>query len=165
MLGVVVSLVGVRWANAQPSDRVAVEVEAVALRALFLQREQGSGLTLYVGPAAQALALRDTLPEGFMLSAVPAAALELPVTAVTPTLLARHFREHPDAWRAWYARYPGTAGIVERTAPVVRGDSATMIIARTCGEHCQQAWIVGLVRDAERRWRVGTLERYPLAPW
>jgi hypothetical protein len=144
---------------------VAVEVEAVALRTLFLQREQGSGLTIYVGPPEQAMALRETLPDGFALSAVPVSALELPVTAVTPALLARHFRAHPDAWRAWYTRYPGTAGVIERTAARIVGDSATMLIARTCGEHCQQAWIVGLVRDTVAGWRVTSLDPFPLAPW
>ncbi len=119
----------------------------MALRTLFLQREQGSGLTIYVGPPEQAMALRETLPDGFALSAVPVSALELPVTAVTPALLARQ------------------AGVIERTAARIVGDSATMLIARTCGEHCQQAWIVGLVRDTVAGWRVTSLDPFPLAPW
>jgi hypothetical protein len=146
-------------AVAQPAD--LVNVERVVLRELFLLRERASRIVLYEGPPASAPALGATvLPEGMTLSRLPAARVD--GESISAAALATLFRRNPDGWRAWFQRFPGSSGLVERTTPLVRGDSAVMIVARTCGEHCQQGWIVNAARTGRTEWKVTGVEPFPL---
>ncbi len=152
----------IAWARqgaAQPADRITVE--RVVLRELFLLRERASRIVLYEGPLESAPALGAAgLPDGMTLSRLPAAQVD--GESISAGALVTLFRRNPDGWRAWFQRFPGSSGLVERTAPLVRGDSAVMVVARTCGEHCQQGWIVNAARTGRTEWKVTAVEPFPL---
>jgi hypothetical protein len=137
----------------------AAAVQRAALTTLFVEREHAARLVLWRGPLADApalggLARADTLPAGDVDPR--ALALPIPVDTVGVRGVEAHFRAHPDAWRAWFARYPGSPGLVELTAPrAVGGDGmrAELLVGRSCGEHCRMAWRVRVRRDAGGAWR------------
>jgi hypothetical protein len=143
------------------TDRVAI-VRA-ALTTLFLEREHAGQLVLWRGPRRDAPTL-GMLPgatragDSLALLAPDAAALALPVPVRLVGLaeVEAHFAAHPDAWEAWFARFPGSAGIVEVTRPRAArasADTAWLVVARACGEHCRMAWRVTVARDAAGAWR------------
>ncbi|HYW31850.1 MAG TPA: hypothetical protein VE869_10120 [Gemmatimonas sp.] len=146
----------------------STRIAQVALRALFVDREDARSVLLWTGSLADAPTfgqkrLRSAatsslvVSESLTLAHLDTATLRLPVPvhAVDPALLDRHFREYPDGWDAWFRRFPGASGIVEVTAPVRRsGGAAALLVARACGEHCHSAWRVVLSRDTTGTWRV-----------
>ena len=138
-------------------------MQRAALTTLFLEREHAARLVLWRGPLADAptlgaLAGVDTL----RTADVDPRALALPVLVDTANLrsLTEHFRAHPDAWRAWFARFPGAPGLVEMTAPRAADGSAAgaeLLVGRSCGEHCRMAWRVRVRRRADGAWRTDSV--------
>lgn len=140
---------------------LARDIERDVLHDLFTIRERAARIVLYDGPVTTAPVFSQTpLPEGMVPS--PLSARALGVESISARALEALFRTHPDGWRAWYARFPGATGLIERTSPIVDGDSAVLIVGRTCGEHCQQAWIITARRTAGTRWTVARREPFPL---
>jgi hypothetical protein len=88
---------------------------------------------------------------------LPVSIADVPVVAVRRGALDSLFRAHPDGWKAFYARWTGAAGVIETSAVRVAGDSATLVVARSCGEHCRQAWRVRL-RARGGAWRATAIE-------
>ena len=89
-------------------------------------------------------------------------ALSLPVPVDTANLqtVTAHFRAHPDAWRAWFARYAGSPGLVELTIPRAldaTGMTAELLVGRSCGEHCRMAWRVRVRRQPDGAWRTDSV--------
>ena len=71
------------------------------------------------------------------------------------------FRAHPDGWKAFWARYPGSTGVIELSPVRLTDDSAALVVGRSCGEHCRTAWRVRLGR-AGAGWRVARVEFLPV---
>lgn len=148
----------------------AAAVQGAALTTLFLEREHAARLVLWRGPLADAPTLgllprADTLP----IADVDPRALALPVPVTTANLrtLTAHFRAHPDAWRAWFARHPGSPGLVELTAPRGMAPSdpvAELLVGRSCGEHCRMAWRVRVRRQRDGAWRTDSVVSLRLPP-
>ncbi len=172
------------------SDADRAAIQRSALVTLFTQREHAQQLLLWTDPSHESPSLqllRDTRREArretdravsranrtgrdsLTASTPTLAMLSLPMRAAAVTLadLEAHFAAHPDAWEAWFTKYPASSGIVALTEPVLRtmagerSPRASLIVARTCGEHCHSAWRVELRRDDTGRWR--TLSVQPLA--
>ena len=125
---------------------------------------------LWRGPLADAPTLgalpgADTLP---VADGDPRAlALPVPVDTANLRTLTEHFRVHPDAWRAWFARYPGTSGLIETTAPRATDASAAvaeLLVGRSCGEHCRMAWRVRVRRHPDGAWRTDSVISLRLPP-
>jgi hypothetical protein len=143
----------------------AAAIERAALTTLFLEREHARTMTLLEAAREAAPVLGD-VPLTSDTLAVPnprLLALPVPVTVVTRGAIDSVFRANPDGWAAWYARYPGSAGLIELTAPVVGIDAngrltATLVVARSCGEHCRSAWRVAVRRDGRGVWRTEGVE-------
>ncbi len=169
-------LLGIRAARSlrdgDLSDAERAAIQRAALVTLFTQREQARQILLWsdrahVAPTLQLL--RETHDDSVAASTPALATLSLPIHAETVTLadLEAHFANHPDAWEAWFAKYPASSGIVALTEPVpqpVNADGLTRVmltVVRTCGEHCHSAWRLYLRRDATGSWR--TLSVQPLA--
>jgi len=138
----------------------ATAIQRAALSTLFIEREHSQLLVLIDVARDSAPVLHDTLanPDRAELQLPDSAALALPIAVRVVTLrdVETVFREHADGWAAWYRRYPVSAGIVELTAPTVSGDareSARIVVARACGEHCRAVWRVTVQRDRDGRWR------------
>jgi hypothetical protein len=149
---------------APPSPRDAAAIDRAVLTTLFAERERGTRLVLYAGPSDSALTLQSAvLPAGAVLRRASVDGVPLSVELVGPSQLTAHFRAHPEAWRAWFERFPGSAGLVERTEPAVEGARATMLVGRACGEHCRMAWRVTLLHGAGA-WRVQQVMPVPLPP-
>ena len=152
------ALVGCTSASRTLTATDAAAVQRAALTTLFLEREHAARLVLWRGPLADAPTLggrarADTLPAGDV--APGALALPIPVDTVGVRAVAAHFRAHPEAWRAWFDRWPGSPGLVELTAPrAIAGDAtrAELLVGRSCGEHCRMAWRVRVRRDGAA-WR------------
>jgi hypothetical protein len=83
-----------------------------------------------------------------------AAAVGIPVTLASATDMVRLFREHADGWRAFYRQYAGTPGLVELGRVRYAGRTATVVVGRSCGEHCLHAWRVTVRAGGDRVWRV-----------
>jgi hypothetical protein len=81
----------------------------------------------------------------------------VPVVAVRGRDLDTLFRAHPDGWKAFWARYPGATGVIELSPVRLTGDSAALVVGRSCGEHCRTAWRVRLGRSGAE-WRVARVE-------
>ena len=140
----------------------AAVIERAALSTLFLEREHSQRLTL-LAVARDAAPVLGTLPAiapGDTLAQpnVRLLSMPVPVTLVSAGEIDSVFRANPDGWAAWYARYPASSGLIEMTAPVLAIDAngrltATLVVARSCGEHCRSAWRVSVQRDARGTWR------------
>jgi hypothetical protein len=124
------------------------------LRELFLAHEHPRMLVVWAeprdpGPVFAELG-GDAVPERV---APPASVGGVPVVAVRRRELDALFGAHPDGWKAFYERYRGATGLVEISPVRTAGDSATLVVGRSCGEHCRTAWRVRLSR-AGGAWRV-----------
>jgi hypothetical protein len=87
--------------------------------------------------------------------APPAVVGAVPVVAVRRRDLDALFRAHPDGWKVFWTRYPGATGVIELSPVRLTGDSAALVVGRSCGEHCRTAWRVRLGRDPHSApWRV-----------
>ena len=78
--------------------------------------------------------------------------------------LERQFRASPDGWETWFKRFPASSGLIALTRPVLLATSAnglmraSVVVARTCGEHCHSAWRVTLQRTVDGAWRTRSVE-------
>ncbi len=124
-----------------PSAALTADVQRVALRALFLERERAASVVIF----------SDSLNEGPVFSErgethVRVIATPPPLTQHRITLreLEQLFAEHVDGWKAFFRQYPRSAGLVEVGAVTADPDgrAASLLIARSCGEHCRMAWRV-----------------------
>jgi thiosulfate/3-mercaptopyruvate sulfurtransferase len=152
------------------------DVQSAALRHLFTAREKAGQLVLWndsaqSGPVFTRLHAAVSLVAHVERLATPG----LPVSAISSGAVQQLFREHPDGWAAFFARYAGAPGIVELGA--VRYDSATrenrsavrvrdaaLLVGRSCGEQCAMAWRVSLRRAGDAPWRVESVTAVPLPP-
>jgi hypothetical protein len=148
----------------------ATAVQRAALTTLFLEREHAMRLVLWRGPLADAPAL-GVLPGADTLRVADAdprgLALPVPVDTANLGTVTAHFREHPDAWRAWFTRHAGSPGLIELTAPYAvdaDGTSAALLVGRSCGEHCRMAWRVRVRRRPDGAWRTDSVISLRLPP-
>lgn len=153
---VVISIFGLGCAD----NRVAVDesdIQRAALSALFLEREHAGAIVWF----------RDSTTRGPIFSVLKLDAADSVVTptglVLTTTTLASletMFRANPDGWRAFRQANPTASGVVEVAPVAFDGDrtSASVVIARSCGEHCRMAWKLRLAKDASA-WRVRTVEQ------
>ncbi len=124
------------------------DAQGAALGYLFRERERGRRLVVWAdaepGPVFAAAGVRRAALDARAAAAVARAA-GLPVARVTAADMTRLFREHADGWAAFYARHPGTPGLVE-VGRVERGagGAAVVHVGRSCGEHCRHLWRVEL---------------------
>ncbi len=125
------------------------------MRELFLVRERPRVLVVWADPApGPVFAESDS---GFRPSRAerpPRRVGAVPVETVGQRELTALFRANPDGWEAFYARYPGALGIIEFAPAQVDDDSASLVVGRSCGEHCRFVWRVQLRRVAAAQWRV-----------
>jgi hypothetical protein len=148
-------------ARPSSSGADAAAIERAALRTLFLEREHGQQLVLLRTTRDSAPVLGDVdfpVTDALVQPDMRLLAMPVPVTVVTMHHVDSVFRANPDGWAAWYARYPVSSGLIEMTQPRMMIDSngrlaATLIVARSCGDHCRSAWQVSVRRDARGTWR------------
>ncbi len=167
---IIVSASGCR-APALTADDI-LRVQRAALTALFLQREHAQQLTLWRGPRLHAPTLGELTKNAGVADSVPlllpdTSQLQLPIAVHTVDLvmLEQFFQSHPTGWDAWYAKYPGSNGLIELTAPILNSWSrheATLLIARTCGEHCRSAWRLTAQRAPGGEWHITKITALPL---
>lgn len=150
------------------SDRDRVAVQRAALLTLFVEREHAQQLVFWSDSAnasPTATLLRDagvSLVNDWPDTA--ALALPMPVHLESLATLEQHFREEPDGWEAWFTRFPASSGIVVLTRPTVLTPGAdgvvraSIVVGRTCGEHCHSAWRLTLVRTSTAAWRTIRVE-------
>ncbi len=137
-------------------------VIGAALRELFTVREHAVQLSIWADRSVRGTVFTrlHAIPSAVQLSSVREA-FALPVDSVSLGDLSALFREHPDGWEAYFAQHPASAGIVElgvvqydRAAAQDPGgttasrERASLLVGRTCGEHCAVAWRVTLQRAA-----------------
>jgi len=141
-----------------------IRVQRAALTALFLQREHAQQLTLWRGTRITAPTLGALVDNAALADAMPlllpdTVRLQLPIAVHTVDLatLEQFFQSHPSGWDAWYAKYPGSNGLIELTAPTFSSRSrhdATLLIARTCGDHCRSVWRLTAQRGSDGEWHI-----------
>ncbi len=140
------------------SDADMSAIQRVALHELFSEREHARVLVVWSdsSDAGPVLASLDETP-----ASTVAASSALPQVRVSRDDVHALFRDHPDGWAALFERHPGAAGLVEvgRVQPGADPRTATLVIGRSCGEHCRMAWRVAARRDASPEWRVPAVER------
>lgn len=149
-----------------------VRVQRAALTALFLHREHAQQLTLWRGTRRHAPTLGELSENAAIADSVPlllpdTVQLRLPIAVHTVDLvmLEQFFQSHPTGWDAWYAKYPGSNGVIELTAPTLRagsGNQATVLIARTCGDHCRSVWRLTAQRAPDGEWNITVITALPL---
>jgi hypothetical protein len=148
--------------DVQAADKAAVQASAVSR--LFLEREHARSIELWAdtsraGPIFTALGVTPAVAPVPRLASVDGAI----VRRVTSDTMARIFRDSPDGWEGFFRRYPASSGLVELSAVTFRGDSlATVIVGRSCGEHCAVAWRVSAVRTSGGAWTVATIDYLPV---
>jgi hypothetical protein len=152
----VLSVLGLGCTDADTaSDEGAVQ--QAALSALFLEREHAGAIVLF----------RDSTTRGPIFSALELDAADRVVTPPGLTLftttlasLEELFRANPDGWRAFRQANPTASGVVEVAPVAFDGErtSASVVIARSCGEHCRMAWTLRLAKDTSV-WRVRAVEQ------
>lgn len=135
--------------------RVERDVVRVALVQLFTVREHAQAITLWRDPTVSltldALPDADARPRVTVDSAT--LALPLRIESANRASMDAFFHEHASGWDAWFEAHPANAGLVEVAQPQMRGDTATVVVGRACGEQCRNAWRVTLVR-ASGAWTV-----------
>ena len=131
-------------ATSVPDTTLTESVQRVALRTLFLERERAASIVLFA----------DARTEGPVFAELGASHVQ---QVATPDALALHyitiaelemlFADHVDGWAAFFRQYPRSAGLVEVSAVQLQPDgrSASLTVARSCGEHCRMAWRVVVV--------------------
>ena len=140
-------------------------VYRLALDTLFTGRERARRLVIWPsdagdGPTFEALPhLSEPAGARRTIDAERLGA-SLPARVMGEAELERLFRENPDGWAAFYAAFPGAPGLVELLPVRVSRDGrrAETYVGRACGEHCRNAWRVGVTRDPGGDWRVQVLE-------
>ena len=154
-------------AGCRGGDADDARVQGAALRHLFRERERAGRLVVWAdaaeaGPVFAALGMpaggADLPPVDARAADGLAAAVGVPVTLASATDMTRLFREHADGWRAFYGRYAGTPGLVELGRVRYAGRTATVVVGRSCGEHCLHAWWVTLGAAAGGAWRATAVE-------
>ena len=141
-------------------SRAAAErlgAQRAAVTYLFRTRESARQLVLWAdaredGPVLSALRIRDARSAS-ALARDPS--LGVPTTTVDGDDMERLFHAHPDGWDAFYRRFPGSSGLVEvgTPQPVSRDGVVPVVVGRSCGEQCRQAWRVELRALAGGGWR------------
>ena len=149
-----------------------IRIQRAALTVLFLQREHAQQLTLWRGSRKNAPTLGDLSTQAAFADAVPlllpdTLRLRLPIAVHTVdlTTLEQFFQSHPTGWDAWYAKYPGSNGLIELTAPTFLTGSrseVTLLIARTCGDHCRSVWRLTAQRARHDEWHIAAIIPLPL---
>ncbi len=149
-----------------------IRVQRAALTALFIQREHAQQLTLWRGKRENAPTLGALADNAAFADAVPlllpdTARLQLPIAVHTVDLatLEEFFQSHPTGWDAWYAHYQGSNGLIELTAPTLSNDfhhQSTLLIARTCGDHCRSVWRLTAQRARDGGWHITKIATLPL---
>jgi len=145
------------------SPRDEMSIQRAALLSLFVDREHARQLVFW-NDAAHAsptvLLLREIgLPLDARQPDTAALALPLPMHLESLATIEQHFRASPDGWETWFRRFPASSGIIALTRPEllpVMADGivrASVVVARTCGEHCHSAWRVTLHRTDNDTWR------------
>lgn len=155
------------WRTFQPgTDQYPapnITIARAALSHLFLSRERAQALTLWQDPTVSLTlgALRDADAQPRV--ALDSAVLGLPLATREATVASMEafFKAHPAGWDAWFIANPANAGLVEVAAPRVRGDDATMVVGRACGEHCRSAWRLTL-RRVRHDWVVQQVRVLPV---
>jgi hypothetical protein len=142
-------------------------VQGAALRHLFRERERAGRLVVWAdaaeaGPVFAALGVpadgADMPPVDARTADGLAAAVGVPVTLASAIDMTRLFRENPDGWKAFYWANPGTPGLVELGRVRYAGRTATVVVGRSCGEHCLHAWRVTLSAGGGGAWRATAVE-------
>ena len=149
------------------SERDNMAVQRAAVLTLFVEREHPRRLVFWNDGAHLSPTLRLLRETGVALDAqqpdTAALALPLPVHLETLATMERQFRASPDGWEVWFRRFPASSGIIALTQPVLLATSAdgrvraSVVVARTCGEHCHSAWRMTLQRDTGGGWRTLTV--------
>ncbi|WP_411281063.1 hypothetical protein [Gemmatimonas sp.] len=153
------------------SDRDQLLVQRAALLTLFVSREHATQLVFWSDRANLSPTLQLLRESGVQIEAeqpdTAALAMPVPVHLESLATLEQHFRARPDGWESWFARFPGSSGLVALTRPVVlaapadRLERVAVVVARTCGEHCHSAWRLILIRPTGHSWQVQAVK--PLA--
>ena len=158
---------GERGSVVSLSVRDQMAVQRSALIALFVDRERAQQLVFWgdtVNPSPTLSLLRES--DASLIGQWPdtaALALPMPVHLESLATLEQYFRANPDGWEAWFRRFPGSSGVVVLTRAELLpdapdgGERASLVVGRTCGEHCHSAWRVTLVHDSGTVWRIGTV--------
>lgn len=149
------------------SERETMAVQRAAVLTLFVEREHPRRLVFWNDGAHLSPTLRVLREAGVALDAqqpdTVALALPLPVHLETLATMERQFRAFPDGWEVWFRRFPASSGIIALTQPVLLATSAdgrvraSVVVARTCGEHCHSAWRITLQRATSGGWRTLTV--------
>ena len=168
LLGAVVFGAVVRRTPQTLSRREAMAVQRAALLTLFVTREHAKQLVFWRDTAHTSPTLLLLREIGLTLEAQPpdtaALALPMPVHLESLATLEQQFRASPDGWDTWFKRFPASSGIIALTRPVrlaTLADGlvrASVVVARTCGEHCHSAWRVTLQRAVDGAWRARSVE-------
>lgn len=131
-----------------------------------MRREHAQRVNLWLDNAAASpvfgdATIRRTIGrEPLALAKLDTSALLLPFPIHGETLasLETLFAARAIGWDAFFREYPGTAGLVEVTAPVIASDGgATLFVGRVCGEHCRTVWRLRLSRAQGDRWQVDSV--------
>jgi hypothetical protein len=134
-------------------------VQAAALRAIFVERGESNARLVVWDDGAHAGPVLAALGEPLVAPLAPAlfaeGAVGVSVERVRRRTLDSLFDAHPDGWAAFFRAHRGAYGVVEVATPRYAGDrrTATVVVGRSCGEHCRQAWRVHLRRDDVGAWR------------
>ncbi len=162
------ALVLLRLTSTRLSAQDEASVQRAALLTLFREREHARQLVFW-HDATHALPAWQLLREaGLLLDAPPpdtaALALPIPVHLESLATMEQQFRASPDGWETWFKRFPASSGIIALTRPALLPVSAdglpraSVVVARTCGEHCHSAWRVTLQRATDGQWRTRAVE-------
>ena len=168
MFGALVVGAALRRTPRTLSEREAMAVQRAAVLTLFVEREHPRILVFWHDGAHPSPTLRLLRTAGVAVDAqqpdTAALALPLPVHVESLATMEQQFRASPDGWEAWFRRFPASSGIIALTRPVLLATSAdglvraSVVVARTCGEHCHSAWRVTLQRTVDGRWRTRSVE-------
>ncbi len=150
------------------SRRDTTAVQRAALLTLFVTREHARQLVFWSDTAHTSPTLLLLREIGLTLEAQPpdtaALALPMPVHLESLATMEQQFRASPDGWETWFKRFPASSGLIALTRPVLLATSAdglvraSVVVARSCGEHCHSAWRVTLHRTANGAWRTRSVE-------
>ena len=150
------------------SEREETSVQRAALLTLFVDREHARQLVFWSDEAHRSPTLVLLGEIGLTLDAqqpdTAALAMPIPMHLESLATLELHFRTSPDGWETWFKRFPVSSGIIALTRPEllpVLADGiarASVVVARTCGEHCHSAWRVTLKRTTDGVWRTCSVE-------
>ena len=143
-------------------DDASYAIQRLALDTLFNGREHARALVIWssdsAGPVLESFLSKQSLRHKGSID-LTRLNPTLPTVAIDEASITRIFREHPDAWAEFFRRYPRSSGLVEiSTVRFSSGNRvADLLVGRTCGPHCQNAWQIVAKRDTSDTWKVAEL--------